>query len=311
VFRVNDHVTDRQLLLSEAAEIDWFHAIDFGDYQTPGRFTPGTPQNRTLFGIMDMLGNIELGGLDCLDVGTADGLVAFNMAMRGAKRVVATDLPPKGRPSFNTARELLDVDVELVPETTFDNIIDKLGEHTFDVVVCAGVMYHMLNPFDCILKSRRLLKRDGLLLFQTRFHPEDSDATLDFNPVSGRLDALNVYWVPSRSAIDGMLALGGFQLLAVRTGTKHQFISTLSANVDLAEITQAPDLVVRQHESGIRFPEFTSVLPEERSAAHYDGLQNEAIIDDLTYEPDFPPHPTQLKPIVGSSFHKQPDRQDR
>lgn len=253
---------------------------------------------------MDLLGHIDLTRLACLDVGTADGLVGFNMAIRGAGRVVATDIPPKGRPAFNTARELLGLDVELVPDTTFDNIIEKLGEHTFDVVVCAGVMYHMLNPFDSILKSRRLLKRDGLLLFQTRYHPDDLRATMDFNPVSGRLDAVNIFWVPSRSAVTGMLALGGFQLLAVRTGTKHQFITTLAANVDMEDITDAPGLISRQHDAGMRYPEFQQVLPQESSSAVYRGPQDDVIIDDLIYQPDFPPHPTTEKPIVGSSFHK-------
>jgi 2-polyprenyl-3-methyl-5-hydroxy-6-metoxy-1,4-benzoquinol methylase len=87
------------------------------------------------------------------------------MAMRGARRVVATDVTPEGRPAFHTAHELSGLDVELVPGTSFESIIDKLGEHAFDVVVCAGVMYHMLNPFDCIVKARKLLKRDGLFLF--------------------------------------------------------------------------------------------------------------------------------------------------
>ena len=126
-------MTDREELIRQAEEINWFHAIDFGDCQSPGRFTPGTPQNRTLFGVMDMLDQIDLTGLSCLDIGTADGLIAFNMASRGAARVVSTDLPPKGFSSFNTARELLNLDVEMVGGTTFDNIIDKLGEHVFDV----------------------------------------------------------------------------------------------------------------------------------------------------------------------------------
>ena len=296
-------MTDRETLLRRAEDIDWFHAIDFGDCQSPGRFTPGTPQNRTLFGVMDLLTQVNLPGLHCLDVGTADGLIAFNMAIRGGARVVASDIPREGRPSYNTARELLGLDVELAGGTTFENIVDTLGEHVFDVVVCAGVMYHMLNPFDCILKSRRLLKRDGLLLFQTRYHPEDTQPTLDFNPVSGRLDQLGIFWVPSKSAVMGMLALGGFQVLAVRTGTKHKFITAIASNVDTTEINSAPGLIVRQHQRGTSFPEFRRELPEQSSPALYQGPHNELVIDDLNYQPDFPPHPTTPKPVVGSSFH--------
>ena len=205
---------------------------------------------------------------------------------------------------------MLNLDVELVPDTTFENIIDKLGEHVFDVMVCAGVMYHMLNPFDCILKSRRLLKRNGLLLFQTRYHPEDTQPTLDFNPVSGRLDQLNVFWVPSQSAVIGMLALGGFRRLAVRTGTKHKFIATIACNVDTEEITDAPGLILPQHKRGIGYPEFRRDLPEQSSTAIYRGPQNDIVIDDLTYKPDFPPHPTTPKPVVGSSYRKSFNKSD-
>jgi 2-polyprenyl-3-methyl-5-hydroxy-6-metoxy-1,4-benzoquinol methylase len=299
-------MTDRATLLRQAARIDWFHAIDFGDCQSPGRFAPNTPQNRTLYGIMDMLSDIDLTGLDCLDIGTADGLVAFNMASRGAARVVATDVPPEGRPGFKTARELLDIDVDLRPGITFENVADELGENSFDVVVCAGVFYHMLNPFDSLLKSRRLLKRNGLLLFQTRHHPDETGATMDFNPVSERLDALNVFWVPSRSAIDGMLALAGFQVLAVRTGTHHEFLSAIAVNVDPEELQDPPGTIGRQHDAGIRFAEFQRQLPDEASPVVYSGRPGDMIIDDATYVPNFPPHPSEPKPVVGEPFHKPP-----
>ena len=80
-------MTDRETLLHRAEGHGWLHAIDFGNCQSPGRFATGTPQNRTLFGVMDMLNQVDLTGLNCLDIGTADGLIAFNMATRGAARV--------------------------------------------------------------------------------------------------------------------------------------------------------------------------------------------------------------------------------
>lgn len=287
----------REALLAEAAEVDWVHALDFGDYQSPGRYNPETAQNRTLFGIMDLLGNIDLAGQSCLDIGTADGLVAFNMATQGAAEVVATDV--EQRRSFMIARDLLELDVELFTDTTFENIIDKVGEHTFDVVVCAGVMHHMLNPFDSILKARRLLKRNGLLLLQTRYDPARSDASLDFKPVSAKADALDIFWVPSKAAVTGMLALGGFQLLAIRRGNKLPFLTTLACNVTLDEVNDRRGGIMEQLQSGIDSAEFCAELPEESSTVFYSGRQDERAIDDLTYQPDFPPHPTEPKPVVG------------
>ena len=294
-------MTDRETLLDRAADLDWYHTIDFGDCQSPNR-APQGPANRTLYGVMDMLRHVDLTGLHCLDIGTADGLVAFNMATRGAARVVATDFPREGRPTFHAARELLDLDVELLAGTTFHNIFDHVDEHAFDVVVCSGVLYHMLNPFDCILKARRLLKRNGLLILQTRHHSEDTEPTLDFNLSSGRIPMLGFFFTPSRSAVTGMLALGGFQMLAVRTGTQHEFIATISRNVDVQEISEAPELILQQHERGVPYPEFCRNLPRTSSTAEYKGPKDDIHIDDAKYRPDFPPHPTDPKPIIGSAY---------
>jgi hypothetical protein len=68
-----------------------------------------------------------------------------------------------------------------------------------------------------------------------------------------------------------MLELGGFKLLAVRTGTRHKSITTIARNLDTAEIKDAPGLIVPQHERGLSQPEFRRQLPEPNSAAVYPG----------------------------------------
>lgn len=74
-----------------AEKSKWFHAIDFGDFATSGRFPPGSPQNITLFGAMDLLGSIDLNGCRVLDIGSADGLASFGMKKLGAREVVSID----------------------------------------------------------------------------------------------------------------------------------------------------------------------------------------------------------------------------
>jgi len=59
------------------AEQKWFHSIDFGDFASSGRFAPNEPQNRTLFGVFDLLGKMDLSSGNVLDIGTMDGIVAF------------------------------------------------------------------------------------------------------------------------------------------------------------------------------------------------------------------------------------------
>ena len=143
-----------------------------------------------------MMGHVDFTGLDCLDIGTTDGLVAFHMKAKGARRVVATDRTATPREGFEVASALLSQDVEFLGDTDFENIIDKLGEYRFDVIVCAGVMYHMLNPYDAVLKCRRLLKRDGILFMQSYFAPaDDTRAIMVLNSVEMAGKELNTFWI--------------------------------------------------------------------------------------------------------------------
>lgn len=205
----------RDELLERASTMVWFHAIDFGGVRSAGRFPEDQPQNCTLYGVMDLMKHIDFNGLDCADVGAANGLLSFHMKSCGAKRVVATNATVAS-PGLSIASELLGIEVDLVSSATFANILEKLPLHSFDVLICAGVLYHMLNPFDCILKARRLLKRDGLLILETAYDSAVEAPTIHFNSASGKLQEIFTYWIPSKSAVLGMLRLAGFDVLAIR-----------------------------------------------------------------------------------------------
>jgi len=105
---------------SDIDQISWFHAIELepGGLVTPGRFRKNIPPNYTLFPVFKFLEQIELSERNCLDIGTADGIVAFIMRMRGG-RVVATDRTI--REGFLLVLEHLGLqDVRYLPKTTLD-----------------------------------------------------------------------------------------------------------------------------------------------------------------------------------------------
>jgi 2-polyprenyl-3-methyl-5-hydroxy-6-metoxy-1,4-benzoquinol methylase len=298
----------RHELIERAGKLKWFHAIDFGDCQSSGRFPVGSKQNITLFPVMALLGGIDFSGLTCYDVGTANGLSAFGMTLKGAARVIATDVGEMGQP-FSLARELLGLNVEYVPHTSFDNILTRLPEHSADLMVCAGVMYHMLNPFDCILKARRLLKRDGLLVLETAFHSSDKGATLDFNAVSGRLKEVYSYWTPSESTVLGMLQLAGFNVIATRSMRKPDRLGVLARNVPLDELLAVSEMTAKLHRAGIYDPCFKGELPETpASTAKYHGPEDHVVLDWQVYEPDFAPHPRVMRNVLGSTTWRSVNR---
>ncbi len=288
----------RKQLLERASQMVWFHAIDFGGVRSSGRFPEDQPQNCTLYGAMDLMNHVAFSGLNCGDIGAADGLLSFHMKSAGASCVTATNATPTS-PGLTLASELLDIPVELMPSTTFANVLGKLPRHSFDVLAAAGVLYHMLNPFDCILKARQLVKRDGLLILETAFDAKDQTAAIHFN--DGDFKEVYTYWIPTRPAVLAMLRLAGFEVLAVRVISAPSRLTVIAKNVDPEEVSGRSDFMVRQHKAGIADPEFQISLPAERSPASYSGPRDDILLDWKIYQPRFFPHASLELPALGSS----------
>ena len=286
----------------------WFHALDLGEFQTSGRFPPGTPQNRTLFPAIDLLRHIDLDGLECLDIGTAHGLMAFGMAFRGARTVTATDVMDEVSPPWALARQALGVDIEYVTKTSFQNILEELSGRQFDLVVCAGVLYHMLNPYDAILKCRRLLRPNGLLVLESAFMADESRPIMDFNAASGAKKEIYTYWVPSRTAMLGMLRLAGFDPLAQRSISKPDRAAIVASNVAWNEVRGRSEICHRMHETGLQASDVPSSPVGIPSTARYTGPEDSVVLDWATYEPDWPPHPTNMDDVVGKTTWMSRDR---
>jgi tRNA (mo5U34)-methyltransferase len=139
----------------------WYHTIDV----VPGVVTPGWFDLRP---IVDQLPWPDVRGKRCLDIGTFDGFLAFEMERRGAAEVVAVDVedhllwdwppdyrerglprdpgfsgPPKGA-GFRLVAELIQSKVDWRPISVYDLDPDEIG--TFDVVVCGSLMLHLRDP---------------------------------------------------------------------------------------------------------------------------------------------------------------------
>src|SRR5262249_19921739 len=78
--------TQGELAREGAANPLWYHTMEL----EPGLVTPGWFDLRP---IVDRLPWPSLAGKRCLDIGTYDGFLAFEMERRGATEVVATDVP--------------------------------------------------------------------------------------------------------------------------------------------------------------------------------------------------------------------------
>src|SRR5437660_4420517 len=64
----------------------WYHTLELA----PGVVTPGWFDLRPILGVLPWP---DVRGKRCLDIGTYDGFLAFEMERRGAAEVIAIDIP--------------------------------------------------------------------------------------------------------------------------------------------------------------------------------------------------------------------------
>ena len=131
----------------------WYHTMELA----PGVVTPGLFDLRP---VVDKVPWPDVRGKRCLDVGTYDGFLAFEMERRGAAEVVAVDVedrlwdwPADARPAlsrtttgdgFKLAAHVLGSGVSWRPMSIYD--LDPAVVGSFDVVVCGGILQHLRDP---------------------------------------------------------------------------------------------------------------------------------------------------------------------
>lgn len=215
----------------------WYHSIDLDGTVTPGWFD--------LRPMVDRLPWPDVVGKRCLDVGTYDGFLAFELEARGAAEVVATDIadhedwdwPPrqralgpgqlaelageKGR-GFAIASEALGSQVRREWISIYDLSPERVG--TFDVVVCGCLLLHLRDPFRALDALRSVCTGSFLSI-------EEIDPWLTLRsprrPAFGLRGARGQWTVPNAAAHPRMLSVAGFDVdevtrpMAIPFGAGH------------------------------------------------------------------------------------------
>jgi SAM-dependent methyltransferase len=212
-------VVDSQLL--------WYHTMELA----PGVVTPGWFDLRSC---VDGLPWPDIKGKRCLDVGTYDGFLAFEMERRGAAEVVAVDIPDhadwdwppfvrakgtehmaeiagpeKGR-GFRIAADALGSSVAKVEANVYGLSPEKLGR--FDVVVCGSLLLHLRDPLRALEAIRGVcsgwfMSVEQVSLVLTVLHRRSPVAMLD--GVTSDVQ----WWVPNSEGHRQMLRAGGFDVV--------------------------------------------------------------------------------------------------
>jgi SAM-dependent methyltransferase len=294
---------NREELEKKAATLKWFHAINFGDFCSSGRYAEGRRQNTSLFPVFELLRGVNFNGSEVLDIGSACGLLSFGMLGLGAKSVAATDIV-----KFETlplAAELLDYDIDYHPWVRADRVASEFRGRTFDCIACPGVLYHMFNPMGAIAEARLLLRKGGLIIVESFYTPEEKEPVMKFNPeLNEPFKEAYTYWLISESAIAGMLKTLGFNILRRVRLSSPPRIAFLAQAVDYDEVENRTELQTRIHEIGYgehfyRPKEWSTELANISFTPSLPDLT----ISATTYKTEFPHHVDFVSNGTGSSIY--------
>ena len=188
--------------------LPWFHQLDLRE----GVLTPGRTPLDALRACADAYFTMPLAGKSVLDIGCYDGFNSFEALRRGAADVLAADhfmwhADSRCREAFELARSriapgLKDIDIDVLDMTP-----GRVG--TFDIVLFAGVLYHLRNPFLAIERVARLAKET--LILETHLDACDVPRpAMIFYPTNELNNDPSNWWGPNPACVEAMLRDVGF-----------------------------------------------------------------------------------------------------
>jgi tRNA (mo5U34)-methyltransferase len=147
--------------------ITWYHQFDFGNGLVAKSSMDDKRRRELSAFIRSWLDGIDFAGKTVLDIGCWDGYWSFYAEQRGAARVLATDDAEQnwaGDSGLRLAKELygstIDINTKL---SVYD--LTKL-QARFDIILCLGVYYHLIDPFYAFAQIRHCCHEHSIVVFE-------------------------------------------------------------------------------------------------------------------------------------------------
>lgn len=177
----------------------WGHDHDFGPFQMKGQM--GDRHIRVIDSFIDM--GVEFEG-DVLDVGCWTGGTSLLLAAMGYEVTAIEEVEPYAWAAEYLASAFGLDNLYVMSRSLYDLDYREM----FDVVLCAGVLYHVSDPVRALHILFEALRDGGKLLLET-------EVTFDERPVliyEGQSQPGWRWLVPSPPALDHMLVDVGFRI---------------------------------------------------------------------------------------------------
>lgn len=180
-------------LIASVANDWWYYNVEL----KPGLITTGTHLPRVPMMPRMLMRNANLQGMDCLDIGSMEGLAPTLMVRQGARRVVATDAVPHCEKKMNAIKQLYGVNFEFYPVGLLYDLSAKLAPlGGFDFINLSGVQYHVFSPMHVLAGLRPLLKKNGLMIVSTNVMRREGHS-MEFNARGHLQEEVNTFWYHS------------------------------------------------------------------------------------------------------------------
>lgn len=193
-------------------EITWYHEFDFGNGLATRARTHDVAEHRAFWrNIENQLAQVDFVGKTVLDVGCWDGYWSFYAERRGAKHVLAADDVSQnwaGNRGLQLARSLLHSSIETRDDVSVYDL-QSLGQ-TFDVVLCLGVYYHLVDPFHALAQIRHCCHENTVVVFEGDASLGLPDGAIHYEVADPNLPI----FVPSPDGFAGMLRACYFDVVS-------------------------------------------------------------------------------------------------
>jgi SAM-dependent methyltransferase len=149
---------DEVELRAAMARYEWYHSIEVA----PGIVTPGWTGAGSVPYVVDELSRHDLAGKRVLDIGCRDGIFCFAAERAGASEIIGIE-----NDLSRGATEFLIPYFRSKVQMRHVNLYDFEDADGFDFVICAGVIYHLREPFHGLRRIAQAMRSGATLLLET------------------------------------------------------------------------------------------------------------------------------------------------
>lgn len=177
----------------------WYYSVEL----LPGVITRGQYEDTFPFLPRTVLRNCQLSDMECLDLGSMEGLIPILMARNGARRVLATDAVDHCRDKMAAVQHYYGLSFEYQDVGLMYDLSKKI-KRSFDLINCSGLLYHVFSPLMVLTGLRSLVKRNGLIIVSTNV-VHSPDYVMEFNNEGRWQEEGNTFWYMSVPLLDYVL----------------------------------------------------------------------------------------------------------